>query len=211
MSVYQSYLSVVTRASGYAIAVVRPKDDTHAVLGSSQFDGPYDPLHLLGYTAGLWEAAVNQPRARQGLHPIGPHCLLCNHDADIDLINQMLKQTGGSGAFESQQFDVAVPQVEAALQSIRHQVETGRLVVALQLLEQIHIGLASVDSLDPHTDFSDVSLKLAAILQVIAYEQAGASRTTEAIAQLPERLAVDMPSLPPPGWFGRFYRWLKSG
>ncbi|MEO1593539.1 MAG: hypothetical protein AAFU71_19955 [Cyanobacteria bacterium J06632_22] len=168
MPVYRSYLSVVTRPSGYAIAILLPKDESYAILGTSQLSGPYDPLHLLGYIVGLWDAAVNQPRLRQGLAPIGPHCLLCNQASELPVINQMFKQTGGIAAATSQPYSVTAEQTSQALQDLQLRLSGSRLQATKSLLLQLQEAFGSLANV--HT-FEDVPLSLAAIAQVNAYEQ----------------------------------------
>ncbi|MEO1592712.1 MAG: hypothetical protein AAFU71_15665 [Cyanobacteria bacterium J06632_22] len=214
MFVYRSYLSVVTRSSGYAIAILLPqKDNTYAVLGSSQLDGPYDPLHLLGYIVGLWDAAVNQPRLRQGLAPIGPHCLLCNPTSDLDVINQMLKQTGGVAATDSQSYACTAAQTGQALLDLRNQLATQQILATAPLTAQLHRALNEFKGdLTQGFAFEQVPLALAAIAQVRAYEQA-----VPLVQQPPsptDSLPVAPPSSPQPsrpteGWLkqliGRFF------
>lgn len=214
MSVFKSYLSVVTRPSGYAIAILLPKDETYAVLGSSQLDGSYDPLHLLGYIVGLWDAAVNQPRVRQGLAPVGPHCLLCNHDNDIALINQMLKQTGGIPATASHQYAVSVEQTARALLDVRERLAAQHLLATHSLIEQLHWALAGLGDLNSERRFDDIPLHLAAIAQVSAYEQANVPHISpQRMHQLlaPAQLSPTVPSaaqLAEPSQRG-LRRWLQ--
>lgn len=218
MSMYKSYLSIVTRPSGYAIAIVIPKDAGYAVLGSSQLDGPYDPLHLLGYIVGLWDAAVNQPRTRQGLAPVGPHCLLCNYETDIAAINQMLKQTGGIPATASQPYTVATGQTPLALQTLQDQLSIGQLQAAASLTEQLRIGLAMLGDLNRCQAFTSVSLQLAAIVQVIAYAQTAPLSSAEITH--PSRPVLSVPTVPviaqsatpvPLSWVHRLTRLFTTG
>ena len=211
MSVYRSYLSVVTRSSGYAIAILVPKGEGYAVLGSSQLDGADDHLHLRCDIIGRADAAVNHPRVRQLLAPVGPHCLLCNEATEIAVINQMFKQTGGLAAVASQPYAVTAEQTHQTVQGLRHHLANQQLVATDALMDRRKRALDTLGQSTPGFTFDDVPLSLAAIAQVSAYEQAGPSTLLPVPAAVPTRLqpVVEVPQGVTQGWMQRLRRWFS--
>lgn len=171
-TVCKSFLSVVTRFSGYAIAVVLPKDGGYIVLGNKVRKGVYTPKSLYESAIDLWEYCVNQPRQTSKQTKINPYYLLTTHIEDHEAVDTLLKDSSLQAEYNIT-FEVPPEKAEDALMSLQRLFNGGEIKTTPETSKAIEKALSVGDTLDFEKGFKAIPLSVAAIAQAIAEHQYG--------------------------------------
>ena len=176
----KTVLSVATRFSGAAIAIVLPKKDDYLIVGNQVLAGTQAPETIYQAAADLWESCINEPREKMNQLRIGPRYLTINHEGDGDSINRLLKESQAQAEY-IRLFDVPAEKAEAALMSLQRLFAGQKLKTAPEISMQIEKAVLAGDTLDFEKGFRAIPLSVAAIAQAIADLEFGEMNPVESL------------------------------